>query len=148
VSALKLLVVEIVRHRPGNPGAACPAEIAVHCTGTELQAPCDSTLAQTVSEPRRRSTSRIFRIDNLSPGIPIPLAKGSRLPSVEDCQRNRPTIASTIAFMITGIGVHDPPDSAFTINWIGCSRSTGFGVHNPPERASWMCACVSGTNLL
>ena len=37
--------------------------------------------------------------------------------------------------MITGIGVHDPPDSAFTINWNGCSRSTGFGVHNPPERA-------------
>ena len=37
--------------------------------------------------------------------------------------------------MITGIGVHDPPEFAFTINWNRCSRSTGFSVHDPPERA-------------
>jgi DNA-binding HxlR family transcriptional regulator len=37
--------------------------------------------------------------------------------------------------MITGIGVHDPPEFAFTINWNRCSRSTGFSVHDPPEHA-------------
>jgi hypothetical protein len=37
--------------------------------------------------------------------------------------------------MITGTGVHDRPESAFTINWNECSRSTGIGVHDPPERA-------------
>lgn len=38
--------------------------------------------------------------------------------------------------MITGTGVHDRPESAFTIDWNECSRSTGIGVHDPPERAS------------
>jgi hypothetical protein len=37
--------------------------------------------------------------------------------------------------MITGIGVHDRPESVFTINWIGCSQSNGISVHDPPERA-------------
>ena len=39
--------------------------------------------------------------------------------------------------MITGTGVHDRPESAFTIDWNECSRSTGIGVHDPPERAAW-----------
>ena len=38
--------------------------------------------------------------------------------------------------MITGTGVHDRPDSAFKINWTGCSRSNGIGVHDRPEHAS------------
>jgi hypothetical protein len=38
--------------------------------------------------------------------------------------------------MITGTGVHDRPESAFTIDWNECSRSTGIGVHDPPERAA------------
>jgi hypothetical protein len=38
--------------------------------------------------------------------------------------------------MITGTGVHDRPESAFTIEWNECSRSTGIGVHDPPERAT------------
>jgi len=37
--------------------------------------------------------------------------------------------------MITKIGVHDRPDSAFRINRIECSRSNGIGVHDPPEYA-------------
>jgi len=37
--------------------------------------------------------------------------------------------------MITGTGVHDRPDSVFTINWNRCSRSNGIDVHHPPERA-------------
>jgi hypothetical protein len=37
--------------------------------------------------------------------------------------------------MITGTGVHDRPESAFTIDWNECSRSTGIGVHDPLERA-------------
>jgi hypothetical protein len=37
--------------------------------------------------------------------------------------------------MITGIGVHDPPESVFTIDWNLCSRSNGIRVHDPPESA-------------
>ena len=37
--------------------------------------------------------------------------------------------------MITGTGVHDRPESAFTIDWNECSRSTGIRVHDPPEYA-------------
>ena len=44
-------------------------------------------------------------------------------------------MALRTAFMITGTGVHDRPESAFRINWIGCSRSNGIGVHDRPERA-------------
>jgi len=40
---------------------------------------------------------------------------------VEDCRQQRPTVAPQIAFMITGTGVHDRPESAFTINWNGRS---------------------------
>jgi hypothetical protein len=40
-----------------------------------------------------------------------------------------------MALMITAIGVHDPPESMFTIKWTECSRSTGIGVQDPPERA-------------
>jgi hypothetical protein len=38
--------------------------------------------------------------------------------------------------MITGTGVHDPPDSMFMIDWIGRSQSNGIGVHDPPEYAT------------
>jgi hypothetical protein len=38
--------------------------------------------------------------------------------------------------MITGSGGHDRPESAFTIDWNECSRSTGIGVHDPAERAA------------
>ena len=40
-----------------------------------------------------------------------------------------------MVFMITGIGVHDPPESVFTIDWNLCSRSNGIRVHDPPESA-------------
>jgi hypothetical protein len=39
------------------------------------------------------------------------------------------------AFMITGTGVHDPAESAFSIDRNRCSRSTGMHVHDGPERA-------------
>jgi hypothetical protein len=41
-----------------------------------------------------------------------------------------------MALVITRIGVHDPPESMFKINWTECSRSTGIGVQDPPERAN------------
>jgi hypothetical protein len=41
----------------------------------------------------------------------------------------------TAAFMITGIGVHDPLEIMFMIHWNRCSRSNGIGVHDPPEYA-------------
>src|SRR6185312_5841959 len=86
---------------------------------------------------RSRRTSRIFRIDSLSPGIPFPppFGKRSGLPMVEDRRQRRLATTRRPALMSTRTGVHDPPDSAFTINWIGCSRSNGISVHNPPERA-------------
>ena len=37
--------------------------------------------------------------------------------------------------MITGIGVHDPPESVFTIDWNLCSRSNGIRVHDQTESA-------------
>jgi len=40
-----------------------------------------------------------------------------------------------MVFMITGIGVHDPPESVFTIDWNLCSRSNGIRVHDRPESA-------------
>jgi hypothetical protein len=69
---------------------------------------------------RSRNTSRIFRIDNLSPGIPNSLlhGKGPRLPSVEDCQRQRPRLRLPALIMITGTDDHDPPEIMITINWI------------------------------
>ena len=134
--SFQLLVIEMVRHRPGYSGAACPTEIAVHRTGAELQAPRNSALAQIVSEPQAQHFAYLPHRQSLSRHPdPLLLAKGSILPSVEDRQRNRPAIATTAAFMITGIGVHDPPEFAFTINWNRCSRSTGFSVHDPPEHA-------------
>jgi hypothetical protein len=36
---------------------------------------------------------------------------------VEDCQQRRAAMTLRAAFMITGIGVHDPPESVFTIDW-------------------------------
>jgi len=52
---------------------------------------------------------------------------------VEDCQQQRTAMRLQTVFMITGIGVHDPPESVFTIDWNGCSRSNGIRVHHPPE---------------
>ncbi len=49
--------------------------------------------------------------------------------------------------MITGTGVHDRPELAFTIDWNECSRSTGIGVHDPPERASTVRSSRSSTRV-
>jgi hypothetical protein len=54
---------------------------------------------------------------------------------VEDCQQQRPNVTRLMAFMITGTGVHDPPDWMFRINWTERSRSNGIRVHDPPEHA-------------
>jgi len=43
---------------------------------------------------------------------------------LKDCQQSRAAIASPAAFMITGFGVHDRPDRAFTIPLIQRSRWT------------------------
>jgi hypothetical protein len=56
---------------------------------------------------------------------------------VEDCQQQRPAMRPRTVFTITGIGVHDPPESVFTIDWNLCSRSNGIRVHDPPESAVW-----------
>ena len=57
--------------------------------------------------PHRQSLARHSR--------PPLLGKGSGLPLVEDCQQQRPTMTLRITFMITGIGVHDPPERADTV---------------------------------
>ena len=72
---LEPFVIEIIRQRPAKAGQPCPAQIAVHrawlsrrlCATARWLSPCPN---------RRRRTSRIFRIDNLSPGIPDPLLLG------------------------------------------------------------------------
>ena len=43
---------------------------------------------------------------------------------VEDCQQQRPAMRLRTVFMITGIGVHDPPES-------GVHDQTGIRVHDP-----------------
>jgi hypothetical protein len=47
------------------------------------------------------------------------LGKGSTLPSVEDCQRERPGTAVASVIMITGTGDHDPLECLITIHRIG-----------------------------
>ena len=123
--SFQLLVIEIVRHRPGNPGSACPAEIAVHRTGTELQARATARWLKPCPN-RRRRTSRIFRIDNLSPGIPIPCSQ-------KDRDYLRLKLSAEPTHHRVDHGVHDHRNR--------CSRSAGFSVHNPPERAPIGRAC-------
>ncbi|MGH8257015.1 MAG: hypothetical protein ACRET0_12470 [Steroidobacteraceae bacterium] len=50
---------------------------------------------------------------------PLLLGKGSTLPSVEDCQRERPDAAVTSVIMITGTDDHDPPECMIMIHRIG-----------------------------
>jgi len=49
-------------------------------------------------------------------------------------------------FMITGIGVHDPPESVFTIDWNLRSRSNEIRVHDPPESAAKIGAALRQTS--
>jgi hypothetical protein len=37
--------------------------------------------------------------------------------AVDNCQQQRAAMRLRTVFMITGIGVHDPPESVFTIDW-------------------------------
>jgi hypothetical protein len=46
------------------------------------------------------------------------LGKGPTLPSVEDCQRERPDAAVTSVIMITGTDDHDPPECMIMIDRI------------------------------
>jgi hypothetical protein len=96
----------------------------------------DRPLAQPLSKSQAQHLAYLPHRQSLARHSHPPLiGKGSGLPLVEDCQQRRPTVALPAVFMITGIGVHDRPESVFRINWIGCSRSNGIGVHDPPERA-------------
>ncbi len=54
---------------------------------------------------------------------------------VADCQQQRSAMRLRRVFTITGFGVHDQPESVFTIDWNLCSRSNGVRVHDPPESA-------------
>src|SRR5262252_6511144 len=75
---------------------------------------CGSLLAY-----RSRKTSRIWRIDSLSAGIPSPLlGKGTSLPSVENCRRRRPLHPHFGLITITGIDDHDRPESVITFHRI------------------------------
>jgi hypothetical protein len=132
----QLRVVEPVRQRPVQPRQPGPAQIGVHRTDAQPQAGTDRPLAQPLREPLAQHLAYLPHRQSLARhSDPLLLGKGSALPMVEDCRQQRPTVAPQIAFMITGTGVHDRPESAFRINWNACSRSNGFGVHDPPERA-------------
>lgn len=60
---------------------------------------------------------------------------------------NSPPRHVQTVFMTTGIGVHDRPDSVFTINWIECSRSNGIGVHDRPDFATLVCAILTVVSI-
>src|SRR5450432_3094777 len=97
-----------------------------------LRSPAGSVLARTVTEALHVSSASTLSRPAFRPPL---LGKGLGLPVVEDCQQQRPAMRLRRAFMITGIGVHDPPESVFTIDWNLCSRSNGIRVHDPPESA-------------
>jgi transposase-like protein len=65
---------------------------------------------------RLTETLRVSSASTLSrPAFRPPLlGKGSGLPVVEDSQQQRPAMRLRTVFMITGIGVHNPPES--TVN--------------------------------
>ena len=130
-------------HRRDRPAPARPIPRAVpdrdsrsHCAGAELQAAANSTLAQPVPEPQAQHIAYLPHRQSLSRhSDPLFLAKGSTLPWLKTVSGTDRASRQPAVFMITGIGVHDPPEFVFMINWSRCSRSTGFSVHDPPERA-------------
>jgi hypothetical protein len=66
-----------------------------------------------------RTTSRIFRIDNLSVGMDTSLLKRGPIGRL-DCRRTR---------------LPNRPHRMLTIPWKSCSRSRGLGAHDPVETA-------------
>ena len=72
----------------------------------------DRPLAQPLSKSQAQHLAYLPHRQSLARHSHPPLlGKGSGLPLVEDCQQHRPTVAFRAAFMITGIGVHDRPES-------------------------------------
>jgi hypothetical protein len=75
-------------------------------------------LGQPLREPQAQHLAYLPHRQSLARhSDPLLLSKGSGLPTVEDCQQQRPTVTRPTLFMITGTGVHDQPDSVFTIDW-------------------------------
>ena len=130
------------RHR-AHPAAASPGPPAEPgsdsrspplCSAADsARSPAGSVRARTAgAEPRVSSASTISR-----PAFPIPCcsAKDRDYPWLKTVSGSRPATTLRTVFMITGTGVHDPPESVFRINWNRCSRSNGIRVHDRPERA-------------
>jgi len=116
---LECVVVEIVGQRPRQTSRSGALEILTDRALAQRQALADFPLRQlmTKSEPQncsyfphRHSLTRHF--GPLLPG------KGSRLPSVENCQQKRSNAAVTTMIMITRTGDHDPLERMITINRI------------------------------
>src|SRR5208337_3814317 len=110
---LELRVIQSVRQRPGQTGAARPAQIVAHRCLAQLQASPDHPLRQMVLPsqpqnlaylPHRHSLTR--HIDSLL------LSNGSTLPSVEDCQRQPYATVISGMIRITGIDDRDRPERA------------------------------------
>ena len=116
---LECVVVEIVEQRPRQTSSSGALEILTDRALAQPQALADCPLRQlmTKSEPQnfsyfphRHSLTRHF--GPLLPG------KGSRLPSVENCQQKRSNAAVTTMIMITGTGDQDPLECMITIHRI------------------------------
>src|SRR4029077_8679421 len=96
----------------------------------------DRPLAQPVGKPQPQHLAYLSHRQSLAwHSHPRCVAKDWDYPWLKTCGSNDPLRRSRTAFMITGTGVHDRPESAFTIDWNECSRSTGIRVHDPPEYA-------------
>ena len=115
----ELLVIEPVRQWPAQPAAPRPAHVAVHRAWLRRKAR-PTTRCGRPGPRRSRKTSRILRIDTLSPGIPVPCCSaGDKATLVEDCQPYRPVHHRTPALIaITGTSDRHQTDQVIAIKRI------------------------------
>ena len=131
---LQPIVVQFVRQWPAKPRQTGPAQAAVHRADADPQADSDRPLAQPLRQPQPQHLSYLPHRQSLSRHPrPSLLGKGSGLPSVEDCQQQRPATGTDRGHPP---GVHDQLESVFRIRWTERSQSTGTGVHHPLEHAA------------
>jgi hypothetical protein len=98
------------------------------------QALGDCPLRPAYSENRNHKTSRIWRIDSFSAGIPSPRcwAKGQAYPRLRTLG-DAPHLNHD-----PGSDDHDRPESVIAFHWIERSSSAGIRDHVRPERAGAM----------
>jgi hypothetical protein len=116
---LQLRVLDRLRQRPGEPGGARPAQIAVHRPLAEPQALGNRPLRQPAGKPQSQHFSDLAHRQSLGRHpVPLLLGKRRRLPSVENRRRRGPLHPHEIQIMITESDDHDRPESVITFHRI------------------------------